>query len=188
MIEITVENHKALEKALRKTPEKVNSALARAVNRAVTNVKSNISKQVRENYVIKASDVKKTLEISKATQKQPVAFVRSVGKRIDLTKFRLSPTSPRPKSPPKGGYRVQVRKREGLKTVPRGFLLEARGSIGLFQRTGSERFPIKRLTGPSVPQMIERKDTMEYIESEAKKMLNNRIQHELDRALEEARS
>lgn len=188
MIDITVKDQEALQKALKKTPEKVNAVLSRAVNRAVTNVKSNISKKVRENYVIKASDVKNTLQISKATQKQPFAFVRSVGKRIDLTKFRLSPSSPRPKNPPKGGYRMQVMKREGLKTVPRGFLAEARGSIGMFQRTGSARFPIKRLTGPSIPQMIERKDTLEYIESEAKKMLSSRIQHELDRALKEARA
>lgn len=183
MISVSAENLKAIQKALSGTPKKVNQVLSRAVNRAVTNVKSNISKKVREQYVVKASDVKDSLHITKATVGYPVAVVKSTGKKLNLTKFRISPIEPRPTSPPKNGYRVEVKKSEGLKTVPRGFLAYTKNSLGFFQRTGSSRMPIKRLMGPSIPEMIGHEDTIEYIESEARSMLNKRIEHELERVL-----
>lgn len=180
MITVTAENLEAVQKALSGTPKKVNQVLSRAVNRAVTNVKSNISKKVRENYIVKPADVKDSLKITRATSNNPVAIVRSTGKKISLTKFRIKPSDARPKKPPKNGYQVQVKKSEGYKTVPRGFLAYAKGSLGFFQRTGSSRMPIKRLMGPSIPEMIGHKDTIAYIESEANSMLNERIKHELE--------
>jgi hypothetical protein len=183
MISISVEGENAVKEALRGSPKKVNLVLSRAVNRTVTNVKSNISKQVRAEYVIKASDVKNSLHITKATTSKPYAIVRSAGKKIDLTKFRISPKEPNPKNPPRGGYKVQVKKSEGLKVVDRGFLAYAKGSLGLFQRIGSSREPIKRLMGPSIPEMINRPKIINYIEEQAGTMLEKRLGHEMERVL-----
>ena len=184
MISISVEGENAVKEALRGSPKKVNLVLSRAVNRTVTNVKSNISKQVRAEYVIKkASDVKNSLHITKATTSKPYAIVRSAGGKIDLTKFRISPDEPRPKNPPKHGYKVKIKKSESLKTVPRGFLAYAKGSIGFFQRIGSSREPIKRLMGPSIPEMINRPEIINYIEEQAGTMLEKRLGHEMERVL-----
>ncbi len=183
MISISVKGENAVREALRGSPKKVNLVLSRAVNRTVTNVKSNISKQVRAEYVIKASDVKNSLHITKATASRPCAVVRSAGKKIDLTKFRISPKEPSPQNPPRGGYKVQIKKGEGLKAVDRGFLAYAKGSIGFFQRIGSSREPIKRLMGPSIPEMINHPKIIDYVEEQAGNMLESRLAHELERVM-----
>jgi hypothetical protein len=182
-IEIDINNLAQVELALRKTPEKINQVLSRAVNRAATNAKSNMSKKVREEYAIKASDIKNAVNITRATTSKPDATVKSAGKKINLAKFRISPTAPRPNNPPKDGYKVQVKKSEGLKVVPRGFLVNSNGGLAFFQRTGSSRMPIKRLMGPAVPEMIGNKSVIEWVENEAQKMLNSRVEHELQRTL-----
>jgi hypothetical protein len=43
--------------------------------------------------------------------------------------------------------------------------------------------PIKRLMGPAVPEMIGNKSVIEWVENEAQKMLNSRVEHELQRTL-----
>lgn len=183
MISVTLENLQKVELALIGQPDKVNQVLARAVNRAVTNVKSNISKKVKDEYEIKSADVKNSLKITKASFRSPVAVVRSTGHKIDLAKFKLNPKKPDPGKKPRPVYQVKVKKTEGYKTVPRGFLAYAKGSVGFFQRDGSARFPITRLMGPSIPEMIGRQDTVAYIEDEAQKMLQARLEHELQRVL-----
>jgi len=182
MIDVTIENYNLVQKALKDQPKKINMVLSRAINRAATNAKANMSKKVREEYVVPASEVKKTIVITRATTSSPTAIVKSMGKKISLAKFKISPTQPRPANPP-AAYKVQIKKNGGLKPVERGFLANVNGNIGFFQRVGSSRMPITRLMGPSVPQMIGNKSVIERVENEAKKMLNTRIQHELEQVL-----
>jgi hypothetical protein len=127
--------------------------------------------------------VKSTVSFTKATSEKPYSLVKSAGKKIPLTKFKLSPVEPRPSSPPKKGYKVQVLKGGGSKAVPRGFLVNIRGSLAFMQRDGTSRLPITRLMGPSVPEMIGQKSTIEWVESEAAKMLNKRLGEELEYTL-----
>ncbi len=183
MISVEVENLKQVQKALKDQPQKVNLVLSRAINRAATNAKSNMSKKVREEYLVKASDIKDTINISKATSSNPSAMVKSKGQRIDLVDFKLTP-----KVLFKGqnNYSVQVHKSGGLKKVP-GFAA-ASNKWGLFMRTGVAQYPIKRLMGPSVPQMIGHESVITWIEQEAGLMLNKRVEVELKQVLGAKRS
>ena len=183
MIAASWENVAQLRKFCSNAPDQANTALSRAVNRAVANVKSNISKQVRKKYLVKASDVKESLKITSATKSNPVAYVRSTGKRIDLSKFSLSPHA---LFKGEHDYYIQVRKDGGSKEIP-GFAAEA-PSWGLYRRTGKERYPISRLMGPAVPEMIGRPGIMRYIEEEGNKTLNKRLAHEVSRMLEAKRT
>lgn len=169
-------NMRRLEKLFEDEPKKVNLVLSRAVNRATATVKSSISTAVRKQYVISAADVKSSIDITKATANKPVAIVRSAGNKIDLTKFRVSPAS---LSNGQHNYSVQVKKDGGRKLVP-GFAAKA-PSWGLFRRTGAARFPITRLMGPSVPEMIGQPDAIAYISDKGSDMLNRRVVHELER-------
>jgi hypothetical protein len=182
MIDITLENYAVVQKLLKDQPKKVNLVLSRAINRAATTAKAAMSKKVREVYVVSAAEVKKSIIITRATASRPFAIVKSTGKKISLAKFRTSPTQPRPKNPP-SAYKVQIKKSGGLKAVPRGFLINVKGSVGFFQRVGASRFPITRLMGPSVPQMIGQKSVIDWVETQARNMLNTRIQHELEQVL-----
>jgi hypothetical protein len=174
-IEVSILRLAEVQKAFKDSPQKVNQILARAINRTTTNVKTNMAKKAAEHYEIKQSDIKTTIDITKAVSTRPSATVRSAGQHIDLTKFKISPDL---LVNGEHDYSVQVLKADGKKAVP-GFA----SGFGLFRRTGSSHLPISRLMGPSVPQMIDKPNAIAYIESEARTMLDKRLKHELERSL-----
>lgn len=175
MITVEAENLRQVQEALKDTPYRVNVILARSINRAATNARANMAKTVVKEYTVKSSDVKSTVNVVNATPYKTYATVKSKGQRIDLVDFKLTP-----KVLFKGqhDYSVQVHRSGGLKRVP-GFAAQS-NKWGLFMRTGASRFPIKRLMGPSVPQMIGNKNVIEEIENQAQSLLNERLQSELN--------
>jgi hypothetical protein len=180
MISIKIENLDQVKAELKDMPQKINTVLSRAVNRAVTNAKKNMSIEARKRYaVVKSGDIKASINDTKATPQHPFATIASKGKKIDLIDFKLTP-----KNLFKGqnGYKVQVLQSGGTKIVP-GFAASTKGNWGLFKRDGSARYPMSRLMGPAVPQMIENKEVIGAIEREAQAMLNKRITAEIAQAL-----
>lgn len=155
------------------------SAISNAINRTVTNVNSNIKKEVRKEYNIKASDLQATLRKSKATRISLQGEVSSSGKLIGLEKFKVSPkkVSPRRKTPIKVGV-----KKDGMKQVLRAFVADVNG-LKVMERKGKPRLPIKKLFGPSIPQMINNDGVREFILNEGQQMYLNRFDHEINRIL-----
>ena len=53
------------------------------------------------------------------------------------------------------------------------------GHIGLFERYGSSRLPIKQMLGPSVPQMIGANPTLaNTVGDNVRKVFEERMEHE----------
>lgn len=181
MISADVKEIYKVEKELGKYKLQAPSAISRAINRAATNAKSNLSKKVRENYSVKAKDVKDTIAIKKATKNNLGAVVKSSGQRIPLIKFKVSPANPRPSNPPKV-LKVGVKK-GGLKELVGAFVANINGNK-VFKRTSSSRLPIQQLYGPAVPQMMNSESVKEYVENEATKMYQQRLDHEIQRIME----
>lgn len=187
MLEITLKAPKIeeIKRDLKTYEKKAPQLLARVLNRTITNVQKNITSSVRSNYLVKSSDVKQTLSLSKASAYSPQASVKSYGTRILLYKFRVSPKTPRPSNPPKT-YKARVLKSSALKAVQGGFVAQmTSGHIGLFKRIGTERTPVKELVGPSVPQMVGNKEILKKIESEAQKTIEKRLKHEITRIIKQ---
>lgn len=159
---------------------KTNLVLVRALNRAASNVGTNASKKAREQYNVKAKDVKETINIARASKSTLGAVIKSVGERLPLIKFKVSPSAPRPKNPPKV-LRVSVKK-GGLKELVGGFVANVNGNK-VFKRTSSARLPIQQLFGPAVPQMLGTDNIREYIENEASRVFDDRLDHEIQRML-----
>lgn len=158
---------------------KAPNVLTSALNRTVTNVASNISKEVRKEYNIKAFDVKQTITKTKASRTRMTAVVSSKGTPIPLDRFKLSPRAvqPKRKKPIKAGV-----KKGGLREVIGAFVSDLNG-IKVFQREGKKRLPVKRLYGPSIPQMLGNQEVVNRINQEGALMFNNRINHEIERLL-----
>ncbi|MEC2131820.1 hypothetical protein P9G84_23105, partial [Brevibacillus centrosporus] len=109
MITLDASKLQEVEQRLGEYRKKAPVVLYRAINRAADNLKSNAAKEVRNSYIIKASEVKSTFSISRATSKRIAASVTSRGNALGLEKFKVSPKQPRPGRPPKS-LKVQVRK------------------------------------------------------------------------------
>lgn len=168
-----------LEQRLGSFTRRAPNAISNAINRAVTNVNSNIKKEVRTEYNIKAKDIQATLTKTRATRTSPSGEVISTGNLIGLDKFKVSPktVNPRRKVPIKVGV-----KKDGLKEVVGAFVADING-IKVMERKGKARLPIKRLFGPSIPQMIDNVGVREKIINEGQQMFLNRFEHEINRIL-----
>lgn len=180
MITIDAIKFKEVEQELGQYKVKAPVALSRALNRAASNAKTNASRKAREKYNIKSKDINSTINITKSNRGSLRAVVKSSGERIPLIKFKVSPSQPRPKNPPKV-LRVEVKK-GGLKDLVGAFVANINGNK-VFKRTSSARLPIQQLFGPAVPQMLGTSDVKEFIENEAAKMFDQRLDHEIQRIL-----
>ncbi len=180
MITIDIDKIKEVEKELGEYKNKAPVALSRAINRAASNAKTNASRKVREQYTVKSKDVNSTISITKASTGSLGAVIKSKGERMPLIKFKVSPSSPRPKNPPKV-LRVEVKK-GGLKNLVGAFVANVSGNK-VFKRITSKRLPIQQLFGPAVPQMLGNISVKEFIENEAKKVFDQRLDHEIERIM-----
>lgn len=170
---------KEIEKRLGDMNRRAPNAISNALNRAMNNVSSNISKEVRKEYVIKAKDVRETIRKTRATRSNLSATVISRGGAIPLDRFRVSPKTVQPRR--KKPIRVEVKK-DGLKELLGAFVANING-IKVFKRVGKKRLPIKRLFGPSVPQMLDNEEVRDKIEKQGQEMFEKRLDHEINRIL-----
>lgn len=193
MITVDAEKIKVVEQRLGELRKQAPVAIYRALNRAAANAKTNASKKVRETYTLRAKDVNETFSVRKASRNSLVAVVSSRSGSIGLDKFKVRPLEPRHKKPPKS-LKVQVKKEGGAKNLIGGFVASVSGNK-VFQREKSSRhkkggndrwteLPIKRLFGPPVPEMLERKSIREFVEQEAAQTFEKNLEHEIKRALE----
>ena len=77
------------------------------------------------------------------------------------------------------GVFVSIKK--GIETqVPKGFVSKA----GIFmQRKGKDRYPLKGIYGPALPQMFGNENIMDAMQKEGMETYEKRLYHELERAL-----
>lgn len=144
--------------------ENARKACVMAGKRAATAARAAGSRQIRSIYTMKAADVKAKARI-KGTGDGAVIEIK--GATEPVTKYKASKR--------KSGIFVSV-KRGGMKKVERGFTI----GTHFVAREGRERYPIKSLYGPSVPQLYGNPDVMETMEERGSKVFADRLEHEIE--------
>lgn len=187
MIYVSVAQKEQVARRLGNLGHNAPTVIAHALNRAAAGTGTGIVKQTREEYFVKAGDVRSTIRITKATADRTRVIIKSRGTKRELAAFKVRPGMPNPKRPP-SQWRVAV-KRDGLKGFPGAFLIKgtSTGKLHVVTRVTSERYPIRIKYGPAVPQMIgqnlSKREYARLIESEAEKVFNKRLEHEINRLL-----
>jgi hypothetical protein len=188
--EIKVSGFEDVEKRLGNMKAKAPQVLSRAINRAITNVKKNMGKETSSKYFISSGDVKKTVNVTKASKSRLQAAAISSGAGIALSKFKVSPGTPvryRGKSRSPKVYKAGVEKKGGVKPLdgnPKAFIaIMKSGHKGVFERLSDESLPLKQLYGPSVPQMVKNEAIMKKINDEANETLQKRLNVEIENVL-----
>ena len=128
-------------------------AAAGALNKMAAQSKTESSRLVRERYNVKKSDLDPAFTIRRATSSSLQSVVKAKGRRISLIHFGARGTIP----PRRGTVGVTVEVIRGRRLAVAGSFLVAMKSSrarGIFVRKGQPRFPIQKLTGPSIPQMF----------------------------------
>lgn len=187
MIYVSVAQKEQVARRLGDLGNKAPAVIARALNRAAIETRTKIIAQTREEYFVKAGDVRSTIRITKATSDRTRVIIKSRGAKIELAAFKVRPGMPSPKKPPQI-WRVAVKK-DGLKGLPGAFLVRgtSTGKLHVVTRVTPARYPIRTMYGPAVPQMIgQNLSNREYarmVEVEAEKSFNKRLDHEINRLL-----
>lgn len=177
MINISVDTKELMqaEKLLSASPKAVRRASANAINKTLTHVRANASKTIRKRYIVKAKDIKTTFSLRRANATSVYGVLKSEGKPIHLSKFKVTAT--RRKKGMLQPLRVQVVKTASSKPVPGLFKHDTKSFL---HRVGRTSYPLRVPYGPSVPQMLGSKQVIHDIASEGEKFLNERFLHEVE--------
>lgn len=151
---------------------------AKAINKALPKIKKAAVDRVNEEYLVTKSNINKTIKVDKAGMTLS-AFIRSKGRPIALTKFRVTP-----KSPPKRRGRTvkaQVMRNGGGGPIPNAFIARMRsGHIGAMYRKGADRYPIGQFHGPSVPSILGDAKISAFVGNKAEQELQKQMELALD--------
>lgn len=177
MVHIDLSDLRRLHSALERLGKDAPRAMSRALNHTVRKARTRASSEIREEYDIKAGDIRATMKSHYASVAHLLAELLSKGRRIPL--YRFSPRPSTPGSRPPVGISARIRKSVGFEVFPGVFIARgATGGVTAFKRTGVARLPIQKQYGPSVPQMLE--DVSDEIEGWAAQEAAERLRHEVE--------
>lgn len=149
-------------------------ATSKAINTAIPKIRNTIVDKTTQDYFISKANVKKTIDVKRATPSGLSAFIRSKGGPVALTKFRVIP-----KRPPKRKGRTvkaQVMRNGGGGTIPNAFIARmGSGHIGAMYRKGADRYPIGQFHGPAVPSMLKNAEVSAFVGNVAQEELLRQI-------------
>lgn len=156
-------------------------ALYRSLNRGIAMARTDLVREVREEYEVKAGDVRKTMTLTRATASRLEASVTFMGSPISLGSFNVRPKTQNPSR--RTPIRVSVRTGSAPTSLDKGFILRTGGKPSVFERVGQSRLPIRRLYGPSVPQMVGNDRVVDRVADKAQENLTKRLDHEINRLI-----
>lgn len=172
-IEAAAAHFEALSQGLK------NKATVRALNRVADMAKTAASKEIRQTYRIKARDLSAMLKVRKASVRAIYleAAVSASGRAsIPIVGFAARQT--------KKGVTVSVTRGGGRKLLPGAFIATMKnGKVGVWDRQGKKRLPIKELFTIGVPYQFAARKTVEAMARIVRDKFPERLQHELDREL-----
>ncbi len=171
---------KALERAtklLAGIPGGVEKAASSSLTRAATSGTAAAAREVNKGYTLNTSDFKKYTKSSQHIEKNGDEIsvgLKFRGRHIPLIRFNAKITG-------SGLYRVQVKRNSAGDTLKHVFKATMdSGHIGLFERYGTGRLPIKQEYGPSVPQMMgANPELANTIGDNVRRVFEERMEHEI---------
>jgi len=183
MIQFNAEQIRRAEMLLGQIRGAIPKVQARAINRAAVAAKTSIVEQARKEYYVSVAGVRDKIKITNATEEKPYARIKAKGTRIELVNFKTDPNAVGKRT---SVLKVAVVKGGGFKELPGAFLAKgiSSGKVHVLKRTGKERYPIHIKYGISVPEMIGSNKVRLVVEERAREVLDNRLEHEINRVLE----
>ena len=165
--------------------------ISRAINRSLEMAKTEQIRKTMEIYYVKKNKLSSTINVFKSTKSSLKGEITSGGRPIGMDHFLLNP-----KTRPKSGRKMVTGaiKRDGIKNLPNAFIAYYSGKLGAFERTNRfniiegkrkkyKRAIIKRLRGPSAPQMLGNLSILEYLQGYADEKFKMRLEHEINRVI-----
>ncbi len=184
-VRIDQSNLEKAYQALRKIPGAFPQAIASAANRTLESMRTEASRGTTARYFVKAGEIKKTLDIRRASAGNLHGAMISRGGRKKLSDYKLTPKTPQAGN--KKGFKGAVKREGGLKPLPEGTFMINTPNAGyvLFRRihSGKAWRNIQHVVSPSIPQIMKNKETVAEVEYRAREVFDKRLNHEVMRIL-----
>ena len=167
-------------KMLAGVPGGAEKALSRSINRALDSAKTEAVRAVAEEYTVKQKQIRPTMRVKKSSTSNLEAEIVSTGGSLNLMEFKVTPrsdTTGNRRQP----IRVQV-KRGGGGKLTRSFVHSGR----VYEREGESRLPIRPLSGPAAPVMLNNEQVVDRVTDKAIETVDKRLDHEINRILDGA--
>lgn len=163
-----------------------------AINETANKTRTLMAKEVQKAYTIKLGSAKKYMKIKKATTKKPVAIISSKGNPTIVNDHKISPAKMQTgKNKPNIIKAKVLRKskmkplqREGIKAFLTKFTNSGLHKVGVVERVGKERYPIKPIYSPAISQMLgSERNVLNVIQPEVGEILQGEITRQIDRRI-----
>ena len=184
-------------------PGGAEKALKGIVSRATSTVRRTTLEGITSVYDIKQKDIRdrQNTTINMRTKKVDGGIVGEItfsGGKIPLYRFGVTPKQPKAqgaKIPVRFGDRwilvapgapvkARQRKDKGQTKFDNVFIAKMKsGHIGMFERSGFNRLPVKEIMGASTAQMAADSVVLEKVEAAAAETIVKRTEHEISRIL-----
>lgn len=197
-IEISSETMERVQALLANIPKGAERAYSNAINRGLSRVKSAAWRNVKQVYTVLSSalNAATNTSVQKASTGNLAGFVRFAGYKIPLYKFKVSPKQPGSKKL----VHAAVKKGGGAVFESAFIAAMKNGHTGVFERTGEQGIQkrlaktkteggtqhtekVSELMGLSAAQMVGEETVSTQVQEEAQKLVNERLEHEIDRLL-----
>lgn len=182
-IEITDRMLEKAEDMLEGIPGASRKAVARALNRALSSGRTAGVREASKVYTAKQADIRADFGgIKKASANDLTAGISGRGGNLPLTKYLY-----KPRTDTTGARRAPVYaavKKGGAKPLGRRAFVSG-GRV--FMRQGATRLPIKMLSGPSVPGLLNNEQVVDAVMEKLEETAESRLDHEILRILEGAK-
>jgi hypothetical protein len=164
-------------KMLNTIGQEAREAAVRSLNESAQDVKKRAIEVISSGYNIKPEAVESRLKVKDARENNLQSEIRASGSKIELIEFSSMAAA--------SGVTVLVKTSHGRKLVhpqaaaSKGFIATpASGKTGIFVRQTDKRYPIRRLFGPSIPQLFGSKDIVRDLSSYAEEQIEHHIDEE----------
>lgn len=178
MIEISTEQLNKMITLLDGVKDGPERALYNAVNRGLSKVRRRSAQYASSVYEISQSEIKSNSKINQTNASPGTNAIGSIsfgGTKLALMKFKVS-----------GGHgstiKVAVKKGSGG-TFYKAFIANMGHGTNIVERVSNQRTPTETLMGLSAAQMIGNEEVALKIELEAEEVVAERIDHEIERLL-----
>lgn len=178
MIEISTEQLNKMIRLLDGVKDGPEKALYNAVNRGLSRVRRLSAQYASGVYEISQGAIKSHSKIKQVKASPGANTIGSIsfgGTKLALMQFKVS-----------GGHGSTVKvavKKGGGGTLYKAFIANMGHGSNVIERVSSKRTPTETLMGLSAAQMIGNEEVALQIEMEAEKVVSERIDHEIERLL-----
>lgn len=181
MIEITESQMNRVDAILSNVKNARYKVFSNAINRGLAAGRTEGVKAIRQTYNVNAGTINKygKIKLDKASEAGTVGQIEFSGTVIPLMRFKVAPK----KVNEKKTVTAAVLRNGTGKQITRAYVTDLKNGIGVFKRYSRKRETSQTLYGPSVAHMAENLNVLPKMEEKAQKVINERVEHEIERIL-----